>query len=1335
MSNVNLDSVLDSINTNLNFPVQLVDARTEVDWIDFMTRFAKLINFYNKNNEREGDWQPFLLKDPVFLTAHISSIDVKSKIRLFITTNSIATTKIIGPSTETTSTAIPAQANSVEMLNPIFQQIFEVFAKMHKWSYFMENSEQEYGLKVYFQQMIRTKYAAIYWAIKELYNELNKSNKFYGINWIDENYHKTYTAKLWTSSTDQRTFWEILGIQFPIDKNNVLELFTALKNAGNAVFGFFQILVEKASEEYKTLSVATTSYPDTLLIRTFFDLLKSNQDDLNELSAKHLNFYYQDILKQTKLGSQADKVYLCGDLAKQDRVFKLLSGTAFNAGLDADKQPIIFETSQDQLLNPAQIKTAYTLVVQKDFGLTSDLPVHLGRNSDATPLPTTPMKSVLKLGFNQQNDIDQVKMDENGSVVGWNPFGNLTSENQQIKSLGISFASPLLYLLEGQRTITFTFESPNSFGDLDPTTIQFYLSTQTTWFSLEGKQTNPQIAPDGETWVLTFVLSPTDPSIENFIANPDGYTAEWPLFKIMFNAFDSLAEPPIINSFKIDVLVENVRTFSLGNANGSLDPSKPFQPFGPVVPENAIFYLGNSEIFSKPVTFFTINVNWANLPTDFATYYYIYNAYLQGKIEPGDPLPGILSRTLTKVRSFFGKKQENTQIEPELHFDNAAFKVTFDLLSHYQWNDFPLSRQGNCAVNEQQIVCTPPLNPDPIGSDAIEMFTSVNVTNAEVNPTTVLTELSSTSVFVYNANQTGAPPFLYDSSVQNKPLVYSENTISGYLKMTLASPQYAFGNDLYPKIVAQVALVNADLLFKPKSTTLFEPAGTGTTPAPANTTNPPANSPLAPTGATPAPGNLTSNTSLASPTAQKAVKPKTVLIPAPNVPFAPMVIGITASYMASDTYALDYSNQQKPLQCYHYSIFENYLVFDASQDSSSYAKTIGFPICGLTQQPFYVPLYPSLKYDAVLFLEVTKLISGSQLSVLFEVNQSAHSSSAEKVQLSYFYLNQFGWQNLIVLNDQTNHLKCSGIITFEVSADIDEPHFQMPSNSNWFALTLSGNPALIGKISLVKTNGIQVERSEASLANTLGLPQLAANQISAPMVAIPELATIIQPFASFGGKSSETDLSMNMRVANQLKIKNRPLTANDFNRIIRQNFDTIFYSKVTHDRANRMVNISLVKKVSNEYASNAFLPRVSDCELDQISSSLREESAIHRLEIKNFEINYLKVYATVYIQPEFDINGVSMRITQALKVFLSPWITTNQDQIHIDSGVTDSEVAAFLTGFEEVSGVENISFFCSNSSDPSPSSADQKPTHIRADEGSLLLVPSTVQALTYKKAV
>ncbi len=1294
MSNVNLDRVLRSINENLNFPTQLVDARTEIDRIDFVTRYAKLINFYNKNNTKEGSWQPFMLKDPVFLMAHISSLDFKGTIRLFKTSCTNAVSKIPIEIIDSTKEAI-----SVEMLNPLFQQIFEVFAKMHKWSYFMENSEQDYRLKVYFQQMIRTKYAAIYWAIKDLFNDLNKSTHFKGINLIDEAYYKEYSAKIWTTSTDQRTFWEILEIKHPITLNQVTDLLNALKISGNAIVGFYQLMVEKAQEEFTILSAVQTNYPDTLLIRAFFELLKSNQDDLNDLSAKHLNFYYKEILKQTQLPAQGDTVYLCADLAKQDRVYKLAEGTTFSAGLDAEKQPIIFESDQDQLLNPAQIKTAFTLVVEKIPDLTSGLPSHLAANSTSSPLPTRPIKEVYQLGFNQQNNIDQVKVDENGSVVGWNTFGNVNNQNQQIKSLGISFASPLLYLLEGQRKVIFTFESPTSLAVLNLENIQFYLSTQTAWFSLENRLTKSKINADGSTWIVEFVLFSTDPSIENFIVNPDGYTAEWPLLKLIFNTFDSLAEPPIISALIIDVLVENVRTFSLGNANGSLDSSKPFQLFGPIVPENAIFYLGNTEIFSKPVTFFNINLIWANLPTDFASYYLIYNAYLAGVIEPGAPTPNFLQRLLQKLSLLGKKKTDPSKIVIQPYFSNESFKVSFEILSQYQWKDFPLSRQATCTVIDDQFVSVPPLYPDPVGAEDIQLFSIEK--NKEID------SLSTTSVFVYDSNQTGAPPFLFDPTLQNQVLSFSEKTVAGYLLMKLVTPHYAFGNDLYPKIVAQVALVNADLLFKPKATSLYSEADIGTSETTGNT----------------------------QPTGQKAVPQKPFLIPPPNVPFAPMVSSITANYKASQKYALDYSTQENSFQAYHYSIFENYLVLDTSFKTDVYSHQIGVPICGVNNPTMSLQLYPSFKDQAVLFLEITSLISGSQLSVLFELNQSANPNKEDNIQISYYYLNENGWQTLKVLNDQTNNFKCSGIITFEVEVDINESHFQMPSDRYWFAITLQGNPDLIGQMSLVKTNGIQVVRSETSLRNTEGIPQLAANQISSPVIAIPELSTIVQPFPSFGGKKSETDLSMNLRVSNQLKIKSRPLTANDFNRIIRQNFETIFYSKVTQDRANRMVYIRLVKKVNDEYASNAFLPMVSACELDQISANLKAESAIERLEIKNFEIRYITVHATVYVQPDYDINGVAMRITQALKVFLSPWITAGQEQLQIDTGVTDSEIAAFLTGFEEVSGVENISFQCADYDNGKKLYHESKKTHIRSDVSPHLLVPTTTQGLICKKAV
>ena len=87
--------------------------------------------------------------------------------------------------------------------------------------------------------------------------------------------------------------------------------------------------------------------------------------------------------------------------SQQDRVFKLLSGTEFNAGLDADKQPIIFETTQDQLLNPAQIKTAYTLIVKKALDLEFS-PFDFGNISSATPNATpseNPLSPIKKFKF------------------------------------------------------------------------------------------------------------------------------------------------------------------------------------------------------------------------------------------------------------------------------------------------------------------------------------------------------------------------------------------------------------------------------------------------------------------------------------------------------------------------------------------------------------------------------------------------------------------------------------------------------------------------------------------------------------------------------------------------------------------------------------------------------------------------------------------------------------------------------------------------------------------------------------------------------------------------
>src|SRR4051812_23349780 len=55
---------------------ELIDGRTETDRLWFFSEFASLINFYDSSNTVNGNWAPFLLKDPVFLMAAIAKTKI-----------------------------------------------------------------------------------------------------------------------------------------------------------------------------------------------------------------------------------------------------------------------------------------------------------------------------------------------------------------------------------------------------------------------------------------------------------------------------------------------------------------------------------------------------------------------------------------------------------------------------------------------------------------------------------------------------------------------------------------------------------------------------------------------------------------------------------------------------------------------------------------------------------------------------------------------------------------------------------------------------------------------------------------------------------------------------------------------------------------------------------------------------------------------------------------------------------------------------------------------------------------------------------------------------------
>ena len=72
MALIDQNSAIISLNTALVPSSYLIESRSETDRLNFLANFASLINFYDHTNKVNGNWAPFLLKDPVFLMASIS---------------------------------------------------------------------------------------------------------------------------------------------------------------------------------------------------------------------------------------------------------------------------------------------------------------------------------------------------------------------------------------------------------------------------------------------------------------------------------------------------------------------------------------------------------------------------------------------------------------------------------------------------------------------------------------------------------------------------------------------------------------------------------------------------------------------------------------------------------------------------------------------------------------------------------------------------------------------------------------------------------------------------------------------------------------------------------------------------------------------------------------------------------------------------------------------------------------------------------------------------------------------------------------------------------------
>lgn len=643
MKQINLHSAQLSTIQSLDTNQELIDSRTELDHLQFLSEFSGLLNFYDLNNKQNGSWKPFLLKDPIFLIASIAKTDYKNYQSLF--DKLCVTLKRVIPIPKKivdepiTAPGISKQEYDEQLIENGFAQLleiyFDIYSKMVSWTFYMQRYPKAYTLKKYVLQQTTVTFGPLLWALLKLRDEL------YLLNYIKKpKVERPYafeetTQYCWTVNKGRKNDWKILqDLREEPDTDQKEGIYQALNEAGTQLISYVTKIVLYAKEEFKVARASKSLYPDTALLRSFVSLLSFYKQQLNGLTEKHLNFYYEEVLKQELNGYKADKAFISLAQSNEDS-FQLAAGTAFKAGNYTDGSPILFKSSTATTLNPAKLSNVFTTYKSTD---------------DAKRLYLKEVKNVTEL-----------QKTPDGRLEGWDTLGAPTKQSEYFSFV---IASPLLLLKEGQRTITLTLSFNKEVSRSFLEKMTFSLSTKKEWLNSPFILKNESELQELAEAIFEYTVPSKQPPIVPFSAEVKSeFSSEWSLLKMTFEEVDQFGAPPELTKITLDVNVDKITNLVLANDFGGLDPAKPFQPLGPTPKQEDNFYLANAEVFSKPFKEFELTVNWGKLPLNFFNYYLEYSAYL--------------------IWNFY---QQNSKLptseqaaDQNLFFFNNVFKVDFSL--------------------------------------------------------------------------------------------------------------------------------------------------------------------------------------------------------------------------------------------------------------------------------------------------------------------------------------------------------------------------------------------------------------------------------------------------------------------------------------------------------------------------------------------------------------------------------------------------------------------------------------------------------------------------------
>jgi hypothetical protein len=1232
-SRVDIDALLRDISARLDPDSILVDDRDMLDRLAFIASLAELIVYYDETNQPAGNWRALVMKDPVILLAVISKTPYQHFYEHFSQIQPSYRQAKQRVSSSTSTLQSPALEASIEssgwsaMQRSAIHQLLGILDQMFESLNDWMRVMEQGQADYHLRQFIEQKISQL------LANSLEQRITM-------QNYLATMLENCVAPASEQvfagfLPMWKVSS-SHSRQPSSVQEAMDWLEQIYHRVFSCYVQVITSARQAFAQLSQQPCDFPDTALLIAFHRLLTYSQQGLNQYSHKHLQFYYQDILHQQMQAATSDRAYLCLTLAPGHLNLELPVGVKFTGGHYADKSPILFATIRSSEVNQIQLGTlissSYQCIKRESENYSGDV-------ADS-PSDTQSKENLVR---RQQRieilpDSRQVRRNASQQILASQWFGH---QQSQVIRQGFVLASPMLALGSGKRTVTITLSLNKPVDVQQWQGSECWLSGTKAWFAVKKPQWGQ--GEDQQQLRLTWTLLPDEPAVAPFTKPPAGYDVELPCCRIMLPDTLDLQTIPHLLKLDFQVTVEQSTSFSLSNDSGPLVGGKPMLIWGATPEVGSHCYLSDAEAFGKPLTQISLALLWEKMPADFSQYYAAYNDSI------------------------------HQQGGAKLTFTNTAFQAGWQVHTTTGWQDIssqiaPFTDEPDAQKSESQ----------PEKSKKSRHFWSwfwhklwhkkarqPQPVTQQINGLFAQQEVADEKGKIHQEN---APGTGYQLTFSASP-AFSAAPLSGLpqLRMTLTAPAKGFGHSLYARLVSEISLSNAKILMNGAG--LFGPVvkvARGL-------------------------GHLVGFKSLG------------VVQPLPELPWVLKAKQAQVSYQA--TQSLDFTGSTQDTAEFallHVGAFATYAYFyrqtektqpEVDESDTRLLPKVNSDVAATVDDTPGLALFPGVSQDAnCLYFQLVQVTPPCRLSLFIELAQDTESEPQQSM-IELFYWGRQGWQALAVLLDQTCALTRSGLLQVDLPQDIVLNPPQLPvtkaKESAWLMMTQASDRQVA--CVFCNTQGIEVVRQAPIPLPAGEAPVLAAGAIKAPAAKHPTIATVVQPFDSFGGRAKETAPDFRARVSLRLKTKNRASSNWDYALLARQACPNLFHVRRLGSKVSGRVHLGVVQSYASVQITNAFRPVVPRDDLQQIGAALSSRmSAMAQIRVSNLLHEPVTVIATLVIQETANASELLQTLNDGVNLYLAPWIHAEQAQYTIGDGLSQAAVTRFLAGFDGVVAVPSL---------------------------------------------